>query len=215
MLKRTPVLNHFADSTLSTCRAFSATENIESQWALAGHKLTGLSMQQIVDCSWWDDGCGGGFPSYAYDVRFTHRHTHTHTRGTTNPVAGGYVQYVIDAPGLDALANYPYTAVGGSCAFKESQVVAKISSWTYTTTDSNEHQMANYLAQHGPISVCVDAESWPSYTGTNQLHSRACVSCVVCVPGSQCFCFVLQAVCTGRRRAAPRLTTACLRSATT
>ena len=94
----------------------------------------------------------------------------------------GAVQYVIDAPGLDTLANYPYTAVDGSCAFKANQVVAKISSWTYTTTDSNEHQMANYLAQHGPISVCVDAESWPSYTGANQLLSRVCrvVSCRVC-----------------------------------
>jgi C1A family cysteine protease len=149
----TPVYNQ---GQCGSCWAFSATENIESQWALAGNQLTELSMQQIVDCSDWDDGCSGGWPSYAYD-------------------------YVIDAPGQDPLASYPYTAEDGTCAYNASAVVAKISSWAYTTTDEDEHQMANYLALHGPISVCVDAEEWDSYTGGLFLASSCGTSLDHCV----------------------------------
>lgn len=50
-------------------RAFSATENIESMWAIAGHKLVNLSMQQILDCDTNDFSCGGGWPYLAFEVR--------------------------------------------------------------------------------------------------------------------------------------------------
>jgi len=133
----TPVYNQ---GQCGSCWAFSATENIESQWALTGNKLTELAMQQIVDCDSTDSGCGGGWPYNAYE-------------------------YVMSAPGMEPLADYPYTAADGSCAYNSGEVVAKISDWTYTTTDQDEHQMANYLAQHGPISVCVDASQWSLYTG--------------------------------------------------
>lgn len=45
------VVTHVYDQgDCGSCWAFSATENIESVWAAAGHKLTSLSVQQIVDC---------------------------------------------------------------------------------------------------------------------------------------------------------------------
>jgi hypothetical protein len=138
------------------------------------------------------------------------------------------VQYVIDAPGLDPLANYPYTAVDGSCAFNAAQVVAKISSWTYTTTDANEHQMANYLAQHGPISVCVDASDWPSYNSNpfpslslpvlELAHMSSTYSLVlVCIlrGGGGGGGANVQTECTWLMHAQRALTTACWRWATT
>jgi hypothetical protein len=53
-----------------SCWAFSATENIESQWILAKkatNETVNLSPQQIVDCDMNDAGCDGGVPSI---VRF-------------------------------------------------------------------------------------------------------------------------------------------------
>lgn len=36
--------------TVGTCWAVSTVENIEGQWAKAGHNLTALSVEQLVDC---------------------------------------------------------------------------------------------------------------------------------------------------------------------
>jgi cathepsin F len=130
----TPVYNQ---GQCGSCWAFSITENIESQWALAGNTLTSLSMQQVVDCDSNDDGCNGGDPPTAYE-------------------------YVISAGGLDSYSSYPYTAEDGSCSFNSANVVAKIGSYT---TISSESQAQSYLTQNGPLSVCVDAESWQYYTG--------------------------------------------------
>jgi len=133
----TPVYNQ---GQCGSCWAFSATENIESRWALAGHPLVSLAMQQIVDCDTSDYGCSGGWPYNAY-------------------------KYVISAGGMDPLADYPYVAVNEACRFQPSEVVAKISSWEYVTTNQNEEQMRSYLVAKGPLSVCVDASNWSFYTG--------------------------------------------------
>jgi len=133
----TPVYNQ---GQCGSCWAFSATENIESRWALAGHPLVSLAMQQIVDCDTTDGGCNGGWPYNAY-------------------------QYVINAGGMDPLADYPYVAYNEACRFNPSEVVAKITSWQYVTQSQNEQQMVNYLYANGPLSVCVDASSWSFYTG--------------------------------------------------
>jgi len=133
----TPVYNQ---GQCGSCWAFSATENIESRWALAGHPLVSLAMQQIVSCDRTDAGCSGGWPYNAY-------------------------QYVISAGGMEPYSRYPYVAQNEACNFKANEVVAKISSWEYVTQSQNEDQMRNYLVAKGPLSVCVDASSWSFYTG--------------------------------------------------
>jgi len=133
----TPVYNQ---AQCGSCWAFSITENIESQWALAGNALTQLSMQQVVSCDTNDDGCGGGDPPTAYE-------------------------YVIGAGGLESYADYPYTSENGdsgSCNFQSSDIVAHISSFT---TIGSEQQAQSYLTSNGPLSVCVDASSWQYYNG--------------------------------------------------
>jgi len=123
-----------------SCWAFSATEAIESAWALAGNTLASLAPQQIVDCDVGngDEGCDGGDTPTAYE-------------------------YVIKAGGLESEADYPYTGEDDQCAFKKQEVVGVISNWTYITTSKNETQMQYGLIAKGPLSICVEADSWQFY----------------------------------------------------
>jgi len=126
-----------------SCWAFSATENIESIWMikhnLGNANFSPLAPQQIVDCDTTDAGCGGGDTPTAF-------------------------QYVISAGGQDTESSYPYTAEDGNCAFKSSAVEAKISSFKYATTTTNEQEMVDATVNVGPLSICVDAASWQYYT---------------------------------------------------
>jgi len=133
----TPVYNQ---GDCGSCWAFSATETIESYWGLGGNTLTELSVEQTVDCDTQAFGCGGGWPYWAY-------------------------AYVMKAGGVDSNATYPYTAEGGNsgtCQFSASNVVAKITGYTNITGEKGLYQVASTT---GPVSVCVDASSWSSYTG--------------------------------------------------
>jgi C1A family cysteine protease len=135
----TPVYNQ---GQCGSCWAFSATETIESYFAVGGGQLTQLSMEQIVDCdtSGQDQGCNGGFPSGAY-------------------------QYVQSAGGIDSYSSYPYTAESGqsgSCQFQSSSVVTNVANYNSLTGESGLYQQ---LSTAGPVSVCVDASSWQNYQG--------------------------------------------------
>jgi cysteine peptidase B len=137
----TPVYNQ---GQCGSCWAFSATETIESYFALGGGALTGLSMEQIVDCdtAGEDQGCNGGFPTGAY-------------------------QYVESAGGLDTLSTYPYTAgegESGSCQFNQQNVGATVSAYQSIDGETGLYQQTS-TASGGPVSVCVDASSWQDYSG--------------------------------------------------
>jgi len=144
----------YNQGSCGSCWAFSATEHIESMWAIAGNNLTSLSMQQIVDCDTLDGGSGGGWPHNAY-------------------------KYVLQAGGMDALSSYPYTARDGHCAFKPTSVAAKITKWGYVIQNKDEEAMASWTYQNGPPSVCVDASSWQHYkSGVISTCGKAINHCV-------------------------------------
>jgi C1A family cysteine protease len=132
----TPVKNQ---EQCGSCWAFSTTENIESVWAIAGNPLVVLAPQQIVDCDTVDQGCDGGWPYDAYE-------------------------YVIGAGGLELEKSYPYTAADGTCKAKKSLEVAKIASYAYATKTKNETQMQLATYNTAPLSICVDATTWQTYT---------------------------------------------------
>jgi len=135
----TPIYNQ---GQCGSCWAFSATETIESYFAIGGGALTSLSMEQIVDCDTSDSGCGGGNPSTAY-------------------------QYVQSAGGIEPYSDYPYIAEGGEsgqCQFNQQDVVATVSSSNSVSGETGLYQQAS-SASGGPVSVCVDASSWSSYSG--------------------------------------------------
>jgi len=122
-----------------SCWAFSATEAIESYYALSsGGSLKELSPQQITSCDKVDGGCNGGNTETAY-------------------------QYVAKAGGIELGADYPYTSGGGStgvCKFTAGKVAVKIKS--YTSVSRGEASLKTAL-NNGPVSVCLAAESFQSY----------------------------------------------------
>ena len=72
--------------------------------------------------------------------------------------------------GIETDANYPYTSgtagVTGTCEADSSKFVAKTTGYTtVSSSSSGEASMATYVSETGPLSVCVDAETWSSYTG--------------------------------------------------
>jgi len=133
----TPIYNQ---GQCGSCWAFSATETIESGWALAGNKLTRFSMEQIVDCDTTDGGCNGGNTMTAYS-------------------------YVTGAGGIEPYRVYPYTAgdgQSGECQFDSSSVVQGTGSFSANAVNG-ESGLYSYASQTGPVSVCVDASSWQNY----------------------------------------------------
>jgi len=125
-----------------SCWAFSATEGVESAWFLSKGTLPVLSPQQIVSCDDQDDGCNGG------DL----------------PTAFAYVQQY----GQEDNTHYPYTSGGGDtgqCKYNKNYVVSKISGFKYATQSRNETAMQVAMVSNGPLSICVDAETWQFYTG--------------------------------------------------
>jgi len=135
----TPVKNQ---EQCGSCWAFSATEGVESAWFLAKNQLIVLSPQQIVSCDQNDGGCNGG------DL----------------PTAFQYVEQ----NGMETNAVYPYTSGNGNsgtCEYDGSDVVVHISGFKYATQSANETQMQVALLAHGPLSICVDAETWQYYQG--------------------------------------------------
>ncbi len=105
-----------------------------------------LSPEQIIQCDKTSEGCNGGWTEHAYN-------------------------YVKNAGGESTEAAYPYTSYSGttgSCRSSSSAYVVKLSSYTTVTGSSTsvaEQNMANYVQTTGPLSVCLDASSWSSYTG--------------------------------------------------
>jgi len=125
-----------------SCWAFSATEQIETDVAMATGHLYTLSPQQITSCDKTDLGCNGGNTETAY-------------------------QYVEKA-GLESESSYPYksgrTGRTGTCEYSKGKAVVSISSYkTVSKRASSEGKMLTQIAK-SPISVCVDATKWQTYS---------------------------------------------------
>ena len=126
-----------------SCWAFSATEQIESDAMRTLGDSYVLSPGQITQCDSTSYGCQGGWTENAYS-------------------------YVKSAGGIETESQYPYPSaaanygITGSCSSSSSGFKVKVNDY-YTL--SGESSMASYMGSTGPISVCLDASSWNSYTG--------------------------------------------------
>ncbi|XP_017489962.1 PREDICTED: cathepsin L1-like [Rhagoletis zephyria] len=118
------------------CWAFSAVAAMEGQHARSTGQLVSLSEQNLIDCSYANRGCGGGWPFLAY-------------------------QYVISNRGIDTEQSYPYTAHQGPCAFRVQNVGAIFRSYS-NLPQGSENSLQGAVANVGPISVAIDA-SQPSF----------------------------------------------------
>jgi C1A family cysteine protease len=143
----TPIKNQGA---CGPCWAFSVIGNMEGVWFLAGHTLTSLSEEQVVDCSTTDYGCSGGWPFWAM------------TDMDAAPYNGG----------IDTESSYPYTAengVSGSCQFNKANVGATETKYNNYCNEQTKTctmaQIQQLLVTYGPLSACLDATPMQSYTG--------------------------------------------------
>jgi len=133
-----------------SCWAFSATSQIESDAIRGGYLTTSdsLSPQQIVSCDAIDAGCNGGDTETAY-------------------------QYVMETGGITTESTYPYASYYGATDSCDSSIAStdnyKITVTNYASLKGDdstavEANMMNYVKNVGPLSVCLDASEWSSYT---------------------------------------------------
>jgi len=138
----TPIKNQ---GQCGSCWAFSATEQLESQYFQKYSTLKELAPQQVVSCDTTCLGCNGGNPINAWG-------------------------YVYGFGGQEPSGDYTYTSgitgQTGTCTSDAAEVVEDVGE-TFTMIANSTTEEANMLAQiqESPMSVCVDAELWQTYTG--------------------------------------------------
>jgi len=135
----TPVKNQ---GYCGSCWAFSATEQIETDAMRTLGVSYILSPEQITQCDTTSYGCSGGWTENAYN-------------------------YVKKAGGIATEASYPYTSTSGTtgkCHFSTSSTPPVIAVSGYTTI-KGEPNMGTFVQNTGPLSVCLDASNFNSYTG--------------------------------------------------
>ncbi|KAJ8943318.1 hypothetical protein NQ318_004759 [Aromia moschata] len=124
-----------------SCWAFSTTGSLEGQYAIKYGSQVSLSEQNLMDCStdYGNAACDGGWM-----------------------IAG--FSYVKDQ-GIETESDYPYTAQSGtSCSFSSSLSVLTISDWTVVNS-GDEYSLQDAVANHGPISVAINADYFDDYAG--------------------------------------------------
>ena len=137
-----------------SCWAFSAVEQIESDYLRAGGNNSiweptpdkGLSVQQPTSCVKFPQpgvgGCDGGWTENVFE----------------------YAETV----GLESDFDYPYTSSTGgtppACKADSSKAIIKTTGYTtVSSSPEDEPVMAAYVQSTGPLSVCVDASEWGTY----------------------------------------------------
>uniref|UniRef100_A0A8C5LW19 Cathepsin O n=1 Tax=Leptobrachium leishanense TaxID=445787 RepID=A0A8C5LW19_9ANUR len=124
------------------CWAFSVVGAVESAYAIQGHQLEDLSVQQVIDCSYMNSGCNGGS-------------TVTALRWLNQTQAK-----------LVRSSEYPFKAQSGICHyFSLSDFGVSIKGYEAYAFSRCEEEMMAKLVQYGPLTVIVDAVSWQDYLG--------------------------------------------------
>ncbi|XP_076005009.1 cathepsin O [Genypterus blacodes] len=125
-----------------SCWAFSVVEAIQAAHAITSAQLLQLSVQQVLDCSYQNNGCNGGWSTVALDWL-------NKTRMKLVPES-----------------EYPYKAKIGICHFfSPSHEGIALRDFTAFDYSGREEAMKSQLVQHGPLAVIVDSISWQDYLG--------------------------------------------------
>ncbi|XP_076595272.1 cathepsin O [Chaetodon auriga] len=154
-----PVQNQEA---CGSCWAFSVVGAMQSVHAIGGSQLVQLSVQQVLDCSFLNEGCNGGSP-----VRALSWLKQTRVK-------------------LVPQSEYPYKAKTGICHFfSQSHGGVALKNFTVHDFSGQEEAMMGQLVKHGPLVAIVDAVSWQDYLGGIIQHhcSSQCSNHAVLVVG--------------------------------
>lgn len=110
--------------------AFASAACQESTWAIYRSQLNVLSVSNLIDCDWQDEGCYSGS-------------------------ADGASYYVLkEQNGLwMAESDYPYRPQEGQCKFDANKAIESFSGVHYTR---NETDMAHHVAEYGVLSCAYD-----------------------------------------------------------
>ena len=120
------------------------------------HEYFTLSVEQIIQCDSSDSGCSGGLVNQA-------------------------LTYVQAPAGITTGANYPYSqatfnGTTGTCMERVPTPVVSVLDSIFVI---GEEAMGSHVYSTGPLSVCLDASTWMSYTGNIKylilLNNSACV----------------------------------------
>ncbi|XP_047042139.1 procathepsin L-like [Helicoverpa zea] len=122
-----------------SCYSFSATGNIESQYAKKYGSMVELSEQQIVDCDIGSHGCSGGLMTSAFSS-------------------------IIQMGGIEMESSYPYVAVQQHCLFKPQPAVVKLTG-CYQFNLKSQLKLRQALLSFGPISIGVKSSNFHVYRG--------------------------------------------------
>jgi cathepsin L len=135
-----------------SCWAFSATETLESHFALATKQTAPvLGPQQLVSCMANPDKCGGSGGC----------------QGATQPLAFAYTE----TTGLSLESSYPYSAETGTC--DTSKIAPVVTNTGVVQLPTNNYTaLIGAVATVGPVSISVAAGSWSSYGGG--VYSGSC-----------------------------------------
>ncbi|KAG7280469.1 hypothetical protein CRUP_033770 [Coryphaenoides rupestris] len=113
-----------------SCWSFSTTGAIEGAFCMKMGYLQVLSQQMLIDCSWGfgNNGCDGGEEWRGYE-------------------------WIMKHGGLATTETYgPYMGMNGQCHLNETQLIARIHSYTNVTSGDGEA-----LFKNGPVAVSIDA----------------------------------------------------------
>lgn len=133
-----PVRNQ---QTCSSCWAFSAIGSIEATYYKKTGTLLDLSEQQLVDCVYNRDGCGGGFMPNAYDYL-------KNNNGTINETL------------------YPYVSRYGNCSASGKERSVKLSSGnSYYQVAPDDASIKQKIIENGPLAATVDCNDYLKYGG--------------------------------------------------
>ncbi|XP_050225567.1 cysteine protease XCP1-like [Mercurialis annua] len=132
-----------------SCWSFSSTGAIEGINAIVTGNLISLSEQELVDCDTSNDGCDGGYMDYAFE-------------------------WVIYNGGIDTEADYPYTAVDGTCNItKEERKAVSIDGYEDVDESDSDLLCATVLQ---PISVGMVGSARDFQLYTSGIYDGTCSS---------------------------------------
>ncbi|KAM0915581.1 hypothetical protein ACQ4PT_010749 [Festuca glaucescens] len=124
-----------------SCWAIAATDAMESVHFLKNKQRTNLSYQELVDCSFQNNGCEGGSAFKAFD-------------------------YVINMHGIHSSEQYPYVGRRTACIMPSEKPVMSIRNY-YRVHPRNEKMLMEAVA-HTPVVVLVvgaNTTSFKHYSG--------------------------------------------------
>lgn len=124
-----------------SCWAFSAIASIESSWAIKYGQSLDLSEQQLVDCTYDDNGCNGGLIDDAF---------------------------VYATAGLCTDSDYSYTGHYENCTDRQCSHAVKLNRCydIPTTENYTAEKMMQIILMQQPVSTAINANNiWMHYNG--------------------------------------------------